>query len=337
MKSKFLYISILALTSSFVACEEEYKVDVPNYTFVDNLVTYDPATANIGGEFTVVSMANFKYGIKGMQDLDEVKLRYTETGELMSWQWGYKYTGIVDDVRTYDKDTIVMGYNSTDQWKQGKWELLVCRDEQAQVIGTFDCKILKLRQEDAVVTSRVNSGVIQVYADGWLGQNVDSLRILDAATREQKISIVSPADENNSSSSAVNVGFTSNLLKSGKYILQITRWNYGMAQDLAEFDFFSFVYSDKPFSKDEAGNYYINITFDEVVTGDRYAVAYRNNTRGWNANFATTNFDADTQTYRIPIPSSHLIDGENYTVQISKKAGYNVNLGTVTLNFSDVQ
>ena len=65
MKSKFLYISILALASSFVACEEEYKVDVPNYTFVDNLVTYDPATANIGGEFTVVSMANFKYGIKG--------------------------------------------------------------------------------------------------------------------------------------------------------------------------------------------------------------------------------------------------------------------------------
>ena len=62
------------------------------------MVTYDPATANIGGEFTVVSMANFKYGIKGMQDLDEVKLRYTETGELMSWQWGYKYTGIVDDV-----------------------------------------------------------------------------------------------------------------------------------------------------------------------------------------------------------------------------------------------
>ena len=47
MKSKFLYISILALASSFVACEEEYKVDVPNYTFVDNLVTYDPATANI--------------------------------------------------------------------------------------------------------------------------------------------------------------------------------------------------------------------------------------------------------------------------------------------------
>ena len=136
-----------------------------------------------------------------------------------------------------------MGYNSTDQWKQGKWELLVCRDEQAQVIGTFDCKILKLRQEDAVVTSRVNSGVIQVYADGWLGQNVDSLRILDAATREQKISIVSPADENNSSSSAVNVGFTSNLLKSGKYILQITRWNYGMAQEIAEFDFFSLVYS----------------------------------------------------------------------------------------------
>ena len=95
--------------------------------------------------------------------------------------------------------------------------------------------------------------------------------------------------------------------------------------------------SDKPFSKDESGNYYINITFDEVVTGDKYAVAYRNNTKGWNANFVTTNFDADTQTYRIPIPSSHLKDGENYTVQIIKKAGYNVNLGTVTLNFDDVQ
>ena len=74
-----------------------------------------------------------------------------------------------------------------------------------------------------------------------------------------------------------------------------------------------------------------------MVTGDKYAVAYQNNTKGWNANFVTTNFDTDTQTYRIPIPSSHLKDGENYTVQITKKAGYNVNLGSVTLNFDDVQ
>lgn len=358
MKLRVLFAILAAL--AFTACQEkEYPVDVPVYTDVDNLVIIDTATTHIGGEYTLKSMSNFTYGIKGMQYGDEVKLRYKATGDLIAWQWGYKYLGIltgqetaedsarllISNGRKYEPDTITMGYSTTDQWQLGEWELLVCRGDKSQPLGLFDYSILKL---DSLNTSTVNSGIIEIFADGWLNTLpndgtdpvvVDSLCFVNAETKETVYTMLSPGIDTDNANKAVKVSFEQNLdtLNTGTYILQISRWRDDLKQDLGKFDFFSFRFVEPTFTKN-GGVYYINITFDKIDVGDVYWVLYNDGIGAWEDEFIADNFDSEQHIYKIPIPEEHLIDGESYEVEIDKADGQIIYIkGKVTLNMEEVK
>lgn len=345
MKLRNLFIPLVIMVMA--ACQEaEYPVEVPVYADVDNLVTVDKSTTTIGGEYTVKSMDSFTYGIKGMQSTDEVKLRYQQTGELMSWSWGYQYLGIltghetaedsakllISNGRKYEPDTITVGYNVTDQWKMGKWDLIVCRGSESQVIGTFDCKVL---MNDSVDFSRVNGGIIGVYADGWqVGE--DTFLIVRPDTKEPLLSVQASATSESSSTKVVNLSFVpDSIAATGTYLLQIKRWGYAMVQDLGTVDFFYYQYATPVFTKD-GDDWYINVMLDEVVDGDRFVVGYNNNKKSFTHNISEENFDAETNVYRILIEEKALNDEETYAVML-RKSTYNMNLGEVTLNMSEFE
>lgn len=347
---KLRILSVLLGVLVFTACQEkEYPVDVPVYANVDNLVIIDTATTHIGGEYTVKSIDNFTYGIKGMQYGDEVKLRYQPTGELMSWQWGYKYLGIltgqetaedsarllISNGRKYEPDTITLGYSAPDYWKMGKWDLLVCRGSQSQIIGTFDCKVLIMKEENAVDSSQVNVGNLTIYADGWVEDN-DSLLFLNQETNKciyrYKPSLLGINSENG----LLIQGLRDSLGVTGRYLVQVKRWgNDNVKQEIFSFNFFYYDYADPAFTYDKANDeWFINIllTEDLISSSTRLKIAYAKGS-GFNYNIEEENYDKGTHVYRIPIPAEGIEDNDGFTVSLDRPV--KLNLGEIPFNADD--
>lgn len=341
----FAFLASLALT----ACQEkEYPVDVPVYSDVDNLVIIDTTKTHIGGEYTVKSIDNFTYGIKGMEYGDEVKLRYQPTGELMSWKWGYKYLGIltgqetaedsarllISNGRKYEPDTIVVGYSDSEYWKPGKWDLLVVRASESQVIGTFDCKALILKEENAVDTSQINVGNLTIFADGWVIDS-DSLLFFDMETKEcayrYKPSLVGITSENG----LLVQDLRDSLGVTGRYQVQVKRWANEMKQNIFSFDFFYYDYADPAFTYDKSNDeWFINVllTEDLITSSTRLKIAYAKGS-GFNYNIEEENYNKETHVYSIPIPAAGVEDNDGFTVSLDRPV--KLNFGEISFNADD--
>lgn len=312
LKFVFLYCVTTALLTG---CSKEDEVyNSGNLSQVEHIIDYDPATNYKGKHEISIQQSNaIEFNnIEGLQNTDEFIVRYKPDNNDIFLNWGYKYTGIVGNEdgeyqREYETETVMVGLGFKDDWKTGKYDLLLVRGNEYQVIDEFDFTIL-YKESIEVNTEKVNGGLISVKGDGWMdiatyGQ-VDSLLFVNKETKQVVFSTPSTYKEDNQGKS-IDYSFNPETFTTGDYELWVKRWNYNFKQKISDFAFFQYEFvNSTPIQKSEDGYYYLEFTLDEFGQDDMYMILDKE-TDGFiyyeESYLDKNNWNPETKVYRLKI------------------------------------
>lgn len=305
---------------------------------VENIINYN-AAENYKGSHDIVLQRNIALEfckVEGVQGTDEFIARNHESGEYTYVDWGYKYAGIKgDEFGYYDRvsynDSILIGLGFSDTWKVGKYDLLLVRGNNYQVIDQFNFLVLNNIEVDL---AQVKGGVLKVKADGWdLAPDaaIDSLEFIDKSTNKivEKI-----ASAYNGGDDYESITFTRDKFQTGEYELWIARWNYGFRQKICDFNFFRYEFvNSEPMQKDADGNYYLQFYLDEINEGDSYVVTTNSPYIGAYIDRGNkldpANWDPETKIYTYTLNDdywmSSMEDGMTFSVRLTlSRISFNV-------------
>ena len=324
-----LFILLSPIALFLTGCEND---DDNNGTLnqVENIINYNPAE-NYKGTYDITLQKNIALEfrkVEGVMGTDEFIVRSQDSGEYTYVNWGYKYAGVQgDEYGYYDRvsynDTILIGLGFSDTWQVGKYDLLLVRDNNYQVIDQFNFMVLKDIEVDI---TQAKGGVLKVKANGWdvaTDAVIDSLEFIDKSTQTVVEKIASAYKGGNDYESIV---FTKDKYQSGDYELWIARWNYGFRQKICDFSYFryEFVNSD-PMQKDANGNYYLQFYLDEINEGDSYIVTTESPYIGAyidrNKKLDPANWDPETKIYTYTLDEdcwmADMEDGMTFAVRLT--------------------
>ncbi len=268
---------LFSLLSLFLAGCENDDENSGTLNQVTNIVDYNSAE-NYKGSYDITLQRNIALEfckVEGVKGTDEFIARSQETGDYTYVNWGYKYAGVQGNEEGYYErvsynDTILIGLGFSDTWRVGKYDLLLVRDNQYQVIDQFNFSVLKNIETDL---KQAKGGVIKVKAEGWdlaTDGAIDSLEFIDKSTQRVVEKIASAYKGGNDYES---ISFDKEKYQTGDYELWISRWNYGFRQKICDFGYFRYEFvNSEPMQKDENGSYYLQFYLDEINTGDSYIV-----------------------------------------------------------------
>lgn len=335
----FKSFTLFSLFSLFIISCENDDDNGGAMNQVDNIINYNAAD-NYKGSHDIILQRNIALEfckVEGVRGTDEFIARNHESGEYTYVDWGYKYAGIKgDELGYYDRvsynDTILIGLGFSDTWRLGKYDLLLVRDNNYQVIDQFNFLILKNIEVDL---TQAKGGVIKIKADGWdlaTDAAIDSLEFVEKSTQKIVDKIASAYKGGNDYES---ISFAKEKLISGDYEVWIARWNYGFRQKICEFYFFryEFVNSD-PMQKDADGNYYLQFYVDEIKEGDVCTVTTASPNIGAyidrNHKLDTANWNPETKIYTYTLDEDcwmkSMEDGMTFSVRLTlSKININVN------------
>ena len=184
-----LFILLSPIALFLTGCEND---DDNNGTLnqVENIINYNPAE-NYKGTYDITLQKNIALEfckVEGVMGTDEFIVRSQDSGEYTYVNWGYKYAGVQgDEYGYYDRvsynDTILIGLGFSDTWQVGKYDLLLVRDNNYQVIDQFNFMVLKDIEVDI---TQAKGGVLKVKANGWdvaTDAVIDSLEFIDKSTQ----------------------------------------------------------------------------------------------------------------------------------------------------------
>lgn len=243
----------------------------------ENIINYNPSE-NYKGSYDIILQKNIALEfckVENVRGTDEFIARNHDSGEYTYVDWGYKYAGVKgDEDGYYDRvsynDTILIGLGFSDTWKVGKYDLLLVRENNYQVIDQFNFLILNNIE---VNLTQAKGGVLRVKADGWdiaTDVVIDSLEFVEKSTQKVVEKIASAYKGGDDFES---ISFSKDKYNSGEYELWIARWNYGFRQKICDFNFFRYEFvNSNPMQKDANGNYYLQFYIDELNEGDLYSV-----------------------------------------------------------------
>ncbi len=313
---RYLYNILIAvfLLLSLSCSKEEVYYDSSSLSETTNLINYDKNENYKGSRLILIqeNMALKFSGVQGLLPTDNFIMRSHVSNTDVFLSWGYLYSGIQGDENGYyepvsDKDSLRIGLGFKDNWEISKYDLLLVRGNQYQVLDQFDLALVNT--ETLVVDStKVDGGQINITGEGFIDSSVygdvDSLVCIEKATGNKMYSLPTRYTE---SKPTIEHVFNDYDLSTGKYELYIKRWNYGLIQKLFDFDFFRYEFvNSTPLQKNDDGLYVLQFTVDNVNPDgkDRYSVfdvKEAGNIYYDNGYLTTENWDKDTKIYTLPI------------------------------------
>lgn len=319
-KLRLIIYSVLLFVAA--ACNDDDKLD-----YVDDIVD----TSALQIEKQVIVSGDDPLHVKSSGELigksDFLILRSDASQAEMQLAWGYEYLGIDENGnRSYDFSSVVAKIDFNDKWEYGKWDLILQRGSQRQVLNTIEFTILDLKKEEGnpeayVDKSELYKRNLYIYAKGWQNADMDSIEFIDKSTGSIVLTKGSPASAETEDYAKVLLNFEANDLKTGSYMINIRRWQYSFRQSLFGFDYFKIALVDNnPITKNADGRYYIDFYLDEIVSGDKVRVAYGGGkTQYFDEVLSAEHFNAETKIYTILIPDGKIYKGNNYTVSLTRK------------------
>ncbi|MEG1685557.1 MAG: hypothetical protein RR319_06405 [Bacteroides sp.] len=321
-----LWLSTFVL-AALVGCNDNDS----SIQYTDGLAVVDEISSStilINSNTSVAITLNSKMGLN---QTDRLLMRSVADPSVeVPVKWGYKYLGKGHDP-LYDFSSVIIQLGFEDRWTTGNWELTLERGSERQVLKIIDCQILKLKKEEGNPNAHLNldklpAGLFFIYAEGWIGNaQKDTIEFVN-----EKTGIAYAASE-------VSVEFENNVqqmkvilkkdlmdkMETGRYILNAKRWEYSFRQKLGEFDYFLFKFVDlNPISKDEKGQYFIDITLDEIVEGDILNISYDRGKKKFTVKPTAEFFNAEAKTYHIVIPERY-IKTTDFGVSLARKGTIN--------------
>lgn len=311
---KEIVLGAVLIAGMLVSCSDNETV----IDYVDGLASL---TAAISGPIIVTENSALLLKSEGIRPNDRLFLRSEEDpGVEIPVAWGYSYTGKDESGEySYDQSQVIVQVDFNDQWTVGKWQLVLQREDERQVISSIDLSVLGLKQEQGVEEAHIDyedvyKGIIHVYAEGWQGKGIDYYEFVNLENKEV-ITLDSDVDVSAITSPYQEqlISFDRNTLLTGSYELFVRRWEYNFRQKIGVFDYFKigFVNQD-PITKGSNGEYAFDIYLDKIVPGDVLSVGYGN--KGFRETLKADAFDAEKQVYRLLVPSSHV---QNVTFNVT--------------------
>ncbi len=323
---KILFCCVAILSLFFSACKDDEEATV-NYT--DGFVSLIEQPES---PVVVTESSSLQLKSSGVKPGDRLSMRSTENPAMeIPVEWGYQYLGKDENNKyTYDENVVIIQLEFDDRWTSGKWQIILQRDQERQIIYTVDCQVLKLKVEAGTTDAAVDlndlyKGLIHIYADGWLGKNTDFYEFKNNQTNEI-VTLPSDVDPNATPEpyEDVIVAFPRDTLPTGSYSFYVKRWAYSFRQKICDFDYFRIGFVNKdPITKGADGEYAFDIYLDEIITGDQIRVGYGN--KGFQENLTAAKFNAQTHTYHVVVPTAHIL---NTTFSVTlRRNGANLSLG----------
>ena len=333
-----LFILLSPIILFLTSCEND-EDNSGTMKQVESIIDYNP-TENYKGSYDITLQRNIALEfckVEGVMGTDEFIARNQDSGEYTYVDWGYKYAGVKGNEEGYYSrvsynDTILVGLGFSDTWKVGKYDLLLVRNNNYQIIDQFNFMILKNIEADV---TQAKGGVLKIKAEGWdqaSGAAIDSLEFIDKSTQKVIEKIASTYREGNDYESIV---FTKEKFQSRDYELWITRWNYGFRQKICDFSYFNYEFvNSNPMQKDVNGNYDLQFYVDEINDGDSYIVTTNSPYIGAyidrNKRLDTANWNPETKIYTYTLDEdcwmTDMEDGMTFSVRLTlSKININVN------------
>lgn len=327
-----IFLGILIVTVLSTACDD--KEDGINYR--DGLASL---IEEVSGPVVVTENTSFILKSEGISPNDRLFLRSAENPHIeIAVDWGYSYLGKDENGDyAYDRFQVIVEVEFNDQWQVGEWQVVLQRGNDREVISTVDINVLNLKKEPGIESAHVNlddvyKGIIHVYADGWQGKGIDYYEFVNNQTNAKLIydsnvnlDVIEPYHDE-------LISFNRDSLSTGLYSLFIRRWEYGFRQKICDFDYFKIGFvNEDPITKGSNGEYSFDLYIDKIVNGDVLSVGYGN--KGFKETLKEESFNAETQVYRVVVPSAHVKD-VTFNVTLTRNRA-NLSIGSKELIVSE--
>lgn len=318
--SKILILGGIFSVVAFSSCTKEESFLPDSYSQSDFISDFKLVGNDNGTEPYVINAGNsVKAYIAGISPNDKIVLE--KDGVVMNMTWAYLRRPVSDvtDVNGIYADSIVLKIERNSEWKAGEWNFKVRRDDKEDLLGKINFVLLNnvMSEYDADIDRLTLSAI------GWNGTSADSL-VFTSKDGLTKIRTGIVAETNKTT---VEQSIISSLpiseMEDGIWKIGIERWEFGLNQNLVEFDFIKkgFV-DDLPITKDpNDGKYKVQIKLNRVLSSDQLVMVSPTGAQS-NIKLADQDFNEETHIVTVELPSSKLKDSGIYSFTLRRSGVY---------------